>query len=117
MPYDKSALSFQNGAVAIVVDMLEPTKPFIVSLGDVPASSKAVFSQVEHQKYGETAWMRSGEDVKAVFTDQYAAGELADYTKNMTNSTYSLPWPPIADHLANLAIDKGAPRSSLARAG
>ena len=32
MPYDKSALSFHNGAAAVVVDMLQPTKPFIVSL-------------------------------------------------------------------------------------
>jgi|TARA_B110000196_G_C20945301_1_gene566615 hypothetical protein len=116
MPYDKSSLSFHNGAAAVVVDMLQPNKPFIVSLVDVPASSKAVFGQLKHQQCGETAWMRSTEDVKAVFIDQYEAGELADYTKDMTNSTYSLPWPPIADHLTNLAIDKGAPQSSLARA-
>jgi len=116
MPYDKSSLSFHNGAAAVVVDMLQPNKPFIVPLVDVPASSKAVFGQLKHQQCGETAWMRSTEDVKAVFIDQYEAGELADYTKDMTNSTYSLPWPPIADHLTNLAIDKGAPQSSLARA-
>lgn len=116
MPYDKSALSFHNGCAAVVVDMLQPNKPFIVSLADVPASSKAVFGQLKHQQCGETAWMRSAEDVKAVFIDQYEAGELADYTKDMTNSKYSLPWPPIADHLTNLAIDKGAPHSSLAGA-
>ena len=32
-------------------------------------------------------------------------------------STFSLPWPPIAAHLDNLAMDMGAPLSSLVGAG
>ena len=108
MPYEKSALSFHNGDVAVVVDMLNPSKPFTVRSTVLPASSKIVFGQLSHDKCGETAWMRSIEDVKSAFCDLYSAGELEEYTKNMSNGTYSKPWPPIADHLANLAVDLGA---------
>ena len=80
--------------------------------GDLqPAEARAV------RVCGETAWMRSLEDVKAVLLDQYAAGGLDEFTKDMSNSTYSQPWPPIADHLTNLAIDKDVPHSSLASVG
>ena len=48
--------------------------------------------------------MRSAEDVKAVFIDQYEAGELADYTKDMTNSKYSLPYPNPTHHRAPMFL-------------
>ena len=116
-PYDISGLTFHDGMVAVMVDMRKPDLPFTVPIGEVPLASKAVFSQLKHEQCGETAWMRSPEDVKAVFSDSYTAGELEDYTKNMSISTFSLPWPPIAAHLGNLAMDMGAPLSSLVGAG
>ena len=116
-PYDISGLTFHDGMVAVMVDMRKPDLPFTVPIGEVPLASKAVFSQLKHDQCGETAWMRSPEDVKAVFSDSYTAGELEDYTKNMSISTFSLPWPPIAAHLGNLAMDMGAPLSSLVGAG
>ena len=116
-PYDISGLTFHDGMVAVMVDMRKPDLPFTVPIGEVPLASKAVFSQLKHELCGETAWMRSPEDVKGVFSDSYTAGELEDYTKNMSISTFSLPWPPIAAHLGNLDMDMGAPLSSLVGAG
>ena len=76
MPYPASGLSCHNGVVAIVVDMRAPKQPFTLPLAKVPACSKAVFSQLKHERCGDAAWMRSINDVNAAFFDRYSAGEL-----------------------------------------
>ena len=71
MPYDKSGLSCHGGATAVVVDMLKPKEPFTLPASKLPAATKGVYSQLKHERCGDTAWMRSIEDVNSAFFDRY----------------------------------------------
>ena len=107
MPYPSEGLTFHGGEGGVVADMLNEKLVWSLSSSSLPGPTKIVYGQLQHERCGNTAWMRSLEDVKAAFLDAYAAGKLEEFTKEMTTTTYSLPWPPIDEHLVNLAIDMG----------
>ena len=108
MPYPSEGLTFHGGEGAVVVDMLNEKLVWSLSSSSLPGPTKIVYGQLQHGHCGDNAWMRSLEDVKAAFLDAYAAGKLEEYTKDMTTATFSLPWPPVSEHLVNLAVDMGA---------
>lgn len=108
MPYPSEGLTFQGGEGAVVVDMLNEKLVWSLSSSSLPGPTKIVYGQLQHGRSGDNAWMRSLEDVKAAFIDAYAAGKLEEYTKDMTTTTFCLPWPPVTEHLVNLAVDMGA---------
>merc|ERR1712185_107406 len=91
--------------------MRNPSVLYTVSSSSLPGPTKVVYAQLQHERCGDLAWMRKTEDVRAAFIDKYQAGELEEYTKEMTATTYSMPWPPIADHLPNFALDMGGSRA------
>jgi len=74
MPYPRDALTFHVGDGAVVVDMLNEQLVWSVSSSSLPGPTKAVYGQLQHKHCGNTAYLRSLDDVKAAFLDEYAAG-------------------------------------------
>ena len=109
-PWPVETLSFHQGEVARCVDMLAPNAAFSLRRSELPKGTKAVFAQLQHAMVGGEAWMRSFEDVKAAFIDEYRAGNISpEFTAQMTTSTFSAPWPAAGDSLCCLEADMGAP--------